>query len=143
MWGDNQTTDNVSKLLNEVKTYVKLEKEYLTLDLVEKLSRLFSAIVLGFILMCLGIVILFYLSFTVVYLISHLVGGLTAAYAVVTGVLFLLLVIIYTKREKWILLPITQFVANVLLRSEEEEPEQEPQKAPQDTNTNPNYEEVL
>ncbi|MCF0160502.1 MAG: phage holin family protein, partial [Bacteroidaceae bacterium] len=52
----------MTRLLDEVKSYVKLEKEYLTLDLVEKLSKLFSAIVLGFVLMCLGIVVLFYLS---------------------------------------------------------------------------------
>lgn len=121
MWGDSQTTNSLTQLLDEVKTYVKLEKEYLTLDLVEKLSRLFSAIVLGFILMCLGIVVLFYLSFTIIYLVSPLVGGLTVAYALMTLVLLLLLVFVYRKREKYILLPITQFVANVLLANDGED----------------------
>ena len=103
-----------------MKGYVKLEKEYLTLDLVEKLSKLFSAIVLGFVLMCLGIVVLFYLSFTTIFLISPLVGGVTAAFALVTLVLFILLFCIYYNREKWIVLPITQFVAGVLLNSNPE-----------------------
>lgn len=120
MWGDSQTTQNLTQLLDEVKTYVKLEKEYLTLDLVEKLSKLFSAIVLGFILMCLGIVVLFYLSFTFIYLISPFVGGLTVAYALMTVILLALLFLIYRNREKWILLPITQFVATILLRGEDE-----------------------
>lgn len=120
MWGDSQITQNLTQLLDEVKTYVKLEKEYLTLDLVEKLSKLFSAIVLGFILMCLGIVVLFYLSFTFIYLISPFVGGLTVAYALMTVILLALLFLIYRNREKWILLPITQFVATILLRGEDE-----------------------
>ena len=131
MWGDSRTTDNLTRLLDEVKSYVKLEKEYLTLDLVEKLSKLFSAIVLGFVLMCLGIVVLFYLSFTTIFLISPLVGGVTAAFALVTLVLFILLFCIYYNREKWIVLPITQFVAGVLLNSnpeseKEEKEEQQP-----------------
>lgn len=121
MWGDSKTTDNLTQLLDEVKCYVKLEKEYLTLDLVEKLSKLFSAMVLGFILMCLGIVVLFYLSFTAIYLISPIVGGLTAAYAIMTLILLALLFCIYKNREKWILFPITQFIANVLLRDETDE----------------------
>lgn len=120
MWGDSKTTDNLNQLLDEVKCYVKLEKEYLTLDLVEKLSKLFSAIVLGFILMCLGIVVLFYLSFTAIYLISPIVGGLTTAYAIMTLILLVLLFCIYKQREKWILIPITQFIANVLLSDETE-----------------------
>lgn len=120
MWGDSKTTDNLNQLLDEVKCYVKLEKEYLTLDLVEKLSKLFSAIVLGFILMCLGIVVLFYLSFTAIYLISPIVGGLTTAYAIMTLILLILLFCIYKQREKWILIPITQFIANVLLSDETE-----------------------
>ena len=130
MWGDSRTTDNLTLLLDEVKSYVNLEKEYLTLDLVEKLSKLFSAIVLGFVLMCLGIVVLFYLSFTTIFLISPLVGGVTAAFALVTLVLFILLFCIYYNREKWIVLPITQFVAGVLLNSNPES-EKEEQEEPQ------------
>lgn len=116
MWRDNHTTDSLTQLLDEVKNYIKLEKEYLVLDLVEKISLLLSAVILGFILMCLGIVVLFYLSFTFIYLISPLVGGLTVAFALTTAVLLLFLLGIYHNRKAWILIPITHFVASVLLK---------------------------
>lgn len=121
MWGDSKTTENLTQLLDEVKKYVQLEKEYITLDIVEKLSALFSAIILGFVLMCMGMVVLFYLSFTFIHFISPLVGGLATAYLLMTLILLLLTIWIYLNRTKWILNPITNFVAHLLMDSTKEQ----------------------
>ncbi|MDO4214326.1 MAG: phage holin family protein [Bacteroidales bacterium] len=119
MFSSDKTIDSLADLFKEVKEYFLLQKEYVTLDLVEKLTILISAISLGFVLMCIALLVLFYLSFTLIYLIAPIVGGPTAAFAIMTAILAGIGYYLYYNREKLIIKPITKGVASILLSDDE------------------------
>ena len=58
---------------------------------------------------------LFYLSFTLAYVLEPYVGGLTNSYAIITGGILLIGILIYAFRQKLIIQPLTNFLANLLL----------------------------
>ena len=79
MFANDKNIDNLQQLLAELKKYAELQKDYVKLHLVEKLTILISTLILVFILLILGIIALFYLSFTLAYvMLAPHVGGLMA-----------------------------------------------------------------
>ena len=72
-------------------------------------------LILIFILVVLGMIALFYLSFTLAYVFEPYVGGLTNSYAIITGGILLIGILIYAFRQKLIIQPLTNFLANLLL----------------------------
>jgi len=119
MLSSEKTINSLTDIFTDVKEYFLLQKEYVTLDVVEKLTILLSAIALGFVLMCLGLLVLFYLTFTLIYLIAPAVGGPTVAFAIMTCIHLAIAVIIYINRQKLIIAPITKGVASILISDEE------------------------
>ncbi len=118
MLGSEQTIDSLQALFNEVKKYVELQKDYIKLDIVQKLTILLSAFILIIVLMILGMIALFYLSFTLAYILEPHVGGLMASYAIISGSILLIIVCIYLFRQRLITQPLTRFLANLFLNDQ-------------------------
>lgn len=115
MFTNNETIDNLQTLFTEVRHYVDLQKDYIKLDITHKLIVLLSTLILILILVVLGMIALFYLSFTLAYVLEPLVGGLTTSYAIITGGILLIGLIIYWCRQRIIIQPLTNFLANLFL----------------------------
>ena len=115
MFATDRTIDSLQTLFTEVKHYVDLQKDYVKLDITHKLTILLSTLILIFILVVLGMIALFYLSFTLAYVLEPYVGGLTNSYAIITGSILLIGILIYAFRQKLIIQPLTNFLANLLL----------------------------
>lgn len=115
MFGDDKSIDNLQQLFAEVKRYLELQKEYATLDIVEKLTIILSTLISVLIFLILGMIALLYLSFTFAYLLAPYVGGLTGSYAIITGIIILLIVIVAIFRKRFIVQPLTNFLAKLLL----------------------------
>ena len=115
MFATDKTIDSLQALFTEVKHYVDLQKDYVKLDITHKLTILLSTLILIFILVVLGMIALFYLSFTLAYVLEPYVGGLTNSYANITGGILLIGILIYAFRQKLIIQPLTNFLANLLL----------------------------
>ena len=115
MFTNDKTIDNLQTLFAEVRHYVDLQKDYIKLDITHKLTVLLSTLILILILVVLGMIALFYLSFTLAYVLEPLVGGLTTSYAIITGGILLISLIIYWCRQRIIIQPLTNFLANLLL----------------------------
>ena len=115
MISTDKTNDNLQTLFTEVKHYVDLQKDYVKLDITHKLTILLSTLILILVLVVLGMIALFYLSFTLAYVLEPLVGGLTTSYAIITGGILLLGALIYGCRQRLIIQPLTNFLANLLL----------------------------
>ena len=118
MFTSDKTIDNLQELLKEVKHYVDLQKDYVKLDITHKLTVLLSTLILILILVVLGMIALFYLSFTLAYVLEPLVGGLTTSYAIITGGILLIGILIYWGRQRIINQPLTKFHANLLLNDQ-------------------------
>lgn len=115
MFANDKNIDNLQQLLAELKKYAELQKDYVKLHLVEKLTILISTLILVFILLILGIIALFYLSFTLAYVLEPHVGGLMASYGIITGCIILLILLIVLFRKRLIVQPMVNFLDNLLL----------------------------
>lgn len=115
MFANDKSIDNLTELFKEVKKYLKLQGEYVKLDLVEKLTTLLSTLTLIFVLIILGTMAAFYLSFMLVYVLASATGSLVAGYAIIGGILILLAFIIYRLRQKLIFQPMVNFLARLFL----------------------------
>ena len=115
MFANDKSIDNLTELFKEVKKYLKLQGEYVKLDLVEKLTILLSTLTLIFVLIILGTMAAFYLSCMLVYVLASATGSLVAGYAIIGGILILLAFIIYRLRQKLIFQPMVNFLARLFL----------------------------
>lgn len=115
MFAYDKSIDNLTELFKEVKKYLKLQGEYAKLDLVEKLTILLSTLTLIFVLIILGTMAAFYLSFMLVYVLASATDSLVAGYAIIGGILILLAFIIYRLRQKLIFQPMVNFLARLFL----------------------------
>ena len=115
MFANEKTIDNLQSLFMEVKKYIDLQKDYVKLDITHKLTILLSTLILILVLIVLGMIALLYLSFTLVYILEPHVGGLTISYAIITGGILLMGILIYGLRKRLIIQPLTNFLVNLLL----------------------------
>ena len=105
MFADDKSIENFQQLFFEFKKYLELQKEYTKLELTEKLTILFSTLIMVLVLIILGMVALFYLLFALAYVLEPLVAGI--------NVLLIALVIIF--RKQLIISPMVNFLANLFL----------------------------
>lgn len=115
MFSDNKNIDHLEELFVELKAYTKLRQEHLKLELVEKSTILVSSALLALVLLLLGGMVLFYLSFTVAHLLAPAVGGLATSFGIIAGVLTCLALIVYVLRKRLIIEPLAKFLSNLFL----------------------------
>ena len=118
MFATDKTIDSLQALFTEVKHYVDLQKDYIKLDITHKLTVLLSTLILILVLVVLGMIALFYLSFTLAYILEPHVGGLMNSYAIITGGILVIAALIYAFRQRLIIQPLTRFLANLLLNDQ-------------------------
>lgn len=114
MLSSDKNVESLAQLIEVLKDYIGLQKEYLKFDVIDKLVRLVTALTLTIVLFVLVIAILFYLSFATVYWMSPLIGTATA-FAIVAAFFFILLCLVVVFRKAWIERPLIRFMANTLL----------------------------
>jgi len=115
MFADDQSFEKIQQLFVEFRKFLELQKEYTLLEITEKLSKLLSMLLLVTFIIVLSVVVLFYLSFTLVYVMAPLVGGLTTSYALVAGFHILLILLLILLRRKLIINPTVKFIAGLFL----------------------------
>ena len=112
MFSNDQNIETISQLVETVKHYVGLQKEYIKLDFVAKAVRIMTAIaitaVLGFLL------VLIYLSFAAAFALAPVMGHV-AAFATIAGLYFIVLLLFLIFRKQWIERPLVKFLASLLL----------------------------
>ena len=118
MFANDKSIDNLQELFAELKQYASLQKDYVKLDLVEKLTVLLSTLILVLVLLVLGMMVLFYLSFTLAYILEPLVGGLMVSYGIISGVIVALIALVIAFRKRLIVQPLVKFLANLFLNDQ-------------------------
>ncbi len=115
MFADDKSIENIQQLFIEFKKYLELQKEYTKLELTEKLAILLSTLILVMLVGILGVVVLFHLSFMLVYILAPVVGGLVASYALIAAFHLLLIVLVIAFRKKLIINPTVKLMAALFL----------------------------
>ena len=114
MLSSDKNVESIAQLVEVLKDYLGLQKEYLKLDVIDKVVRLVTALTLAIVLVVLGIAGLFYLSFAVAYWLTPLVGTAWAFFLIAIA-FFLLLILVFINRKSWIERPLVRFLADILL----------------------------
>lgn len=128
MLSSDKNIETIGQLLVEIKHYIDLQGKNMQLGLVQKTSKLASALVLVGLVCGLFAVVLIFLSFTLASMLAAFVGQ-TAGYLLVALVYLLLAALIYVKRKGWIETPITRFVASILLSDDGAAPQEEDEQS--------------
>ena len=122
---NKDTIDSLQDLFRLIREYITLQKELTLVSLTEKLTVLLSVLTTAVLVLVIGAMAMFYLSFTLAYCLEPVVGGLTASFAIITAVLVLLGVVVYALRGRLIYRPIARFVASLFIKDMEENDEED------------------
>lgn len=114
MLSSDKNVETIGQLIESLRRYIELQKEYLKFDIVEKSVRLISALILGVIVFVLLIAILFYLSFAAVYWMEPLTG-IAGAFAIVALFFLVLLFVVAVFWRSLIVRPVVRFLARILM----------------------------
>lgn len=114
MLSSDKNIESIVALVEALKEHVELQKEYLGLNVIEKIVKLVTALTVAIVFVILGVAVLFYLSFALVYWIAPLTG-LALAFFLVALFFVTLLALVCVFRKQWIEQPLVRFLANTLL----------------------------
>ena len=106
--------NTAARLLDQVKSYVQLEKKYLTIDASERFTKLISWLLLTLILIGVGLLVFMLLMMTFIHLLASWLGSITIAYAIATVICIGVLAFIWLRKDSLIVAPVTRVVEGFL-----------------------------
>lgn len=114
MFSNDQNIETIGQLVDTLKHYFTLQKEYVQLSAVEKTVRVLTAIAITAVLGLLLVFILVFASFAAAFALGPIVGQV-AAFAIIAGVYLVILLLFLIFRKQWIERPLVKFLASLLL----------------------------
>lgn len=117
MFNNDKSIENLRQLFVEFKKYLSLQKEYTRLEVTEKLSVLLSMLIVILLTVILGMMALFYLSFTAAYLLAPIVGGITVSFSLLAVFYILLAILLISFRKQIVINPMVRFIAKLFLKA--------------------------
>ena len=116
MFSNDQNIETIGQLVEALKQYIGLQREYIKLDVIEKVVRLITAITLTAVFALFLLLIFIYLSFAAAYALAPLVG--TAwAFVIVAAFYLVIFLLLMAFRKQWIERPVVKFLASLLMKS--------------------------
>ncbi|MCR5130388.1 MAG: phage holin family protein [Prevotella sp.] len=114
MFSNDRNIETIGQLVEAMKEYIGLQRDYMKLDVVEKVVRLITAITLTVVLSLLIILILIYLSFAAAYALGTVMSQ-AAAFVIVAAVYLFIFLLLLAFRKQWIERPVVKFLASLLI----------------------------
>lgn len=96
-----------------LKEYVEKQKEDITLGAAESLTKVLSALVIWAILFLFGCIILLLACIALAYLIGDYTGSTAAGFAVMTGIILVLVLIFWFNRKQWVMQSVASLMIHV------------------------------
>lgn len=104
--------EEIRSIFDQSKTWLQLEVEYAKLTIAEKATVLLSSLIIGFVCLLLGMVVLIMLALSIAEAFKLLMNP-ALAYLSTSGVICLLLALIYILRKPLLLNPIARLITRV------------------------------
>ena len=114
MLSSDKNVETIAQLVEAVKHYIGLQKEYTKLDVVDKVVRLLTRATLAVLLFLILIVVLLFLSLGLAFWLSSRIG-FTASFLLVAAIHAFVLLLVYAFRRPWIERPLVRRLARLLL----------------------------
>ncbi len=119
----NAGGQDLSALVDEVRHYLRLQRNYFALDAVEKATRLLSAVAVAAVCLMLGGMVLFFALYALAEWAGTLLGNTAGGFALVAALLLAMAVIFYCRRKQWVVQPLARLMASLFLDGEDGEEE--------------------
>lgn len=114
MLSSEKNIGHIEVLIEKLKRFIELKGEYLKFDAVEKLVKLFTALVTAFILLILFLVFLFYLTSAAASWMTPAIGA-AGSYLIIAGFYLLLIILFIAFKKAWIERPLLRFLVDLFL----------------------------
>lgn len=114
MLSSDKNVETIAQLVEVLKHYLGLQKEYLKLDVIDKVVSLLKATALAILFLLIGVAVMMFFSFAFAYWLSTYVG-MAPAFLVVALFHLVLFVLFVIYRRPWIEKPLVRFLAGMLL----------------------------
>lgn len=117
MFSSEKNIEQITLLGEKIKRFIELKTEYLKLDTVEKLVRIFAAFITILIVFSLIFGAFFYISLAVASWLAPIIGK-AWGYCVVAGFFIVLLILFHFFRKQWIEKPVLKFLSELFLKNQ-------------------------
>lgn len=117
---EDKSIDSFKQLFEEIKQYLKLQRDYTLIKLAQKMAIFFSTIIVAFIILILSIGTLQCLLLSLAYILDPYVGGLKVSYAIIAAINILIIIGVIIFRQKIIVKPTINFLAHLFLENKNE-----------------------
>lgn len=114
MFASDKSNGAIVQLIGKLRRYGELKLESLQIDAITRLTQVFTMLIMGVVLWGILLVVLFFVSFAIFFLLSPNLGYVGSAFMVAGGNLLLAL-LLYVFRQGLIVEPIAHLLAGILL----------------------------
>lgn len=114
-------TSLFGRLIQEVRRYLTLQKEYVMMDTADKLTVILSTVAIAIICLTLGAMALFFITFALAYWIGAVIENLPLGFLSIAILHLALLTLFYYNRNRWIIQPLARIIVRLFINKEEEE----------------------
>mgnify|MGYP000221749183 CR=1 FL=1 len=113
MFSNDQNVETIAQLIEVIKHYIGLQSEYVKLDVIDKVVRLLTMLVLIAVFGILLVIAIIYFSFAAAYALSDAIGSLPGAFV---GAFYLVVLFVFIRLRKTIIeRPLVHFLASILM----------------------------
>lgn len=115
VFSNDQNVETIAQLIEVIKHYIGLQSEYVKLDVIDKVVRLLTMLVLIAVFGILLVIAIIYFSFAAAYALSDAIGSLPGAFAIV-GAFYLVVLFVFIRLRMTIIeRPLVHFLASILM----------------------------
>ena len=106
-------------LIQEVKQYLSLQKEYVLMDTADKLIVILSSVATAAVCFVLGAMALFFLTFALAHWIGAVTDNVPLGFLCIALFHLAILVLFFRNRNKWIIQPLARAIVRLFVSKEE------------------------
>lgn len=106
-------------LIQEVKQYLSLQKEYVLMDTADKLIVILSSVAIAVVCFVLGAMTLFFLTFALAHWIGAVTDNVPLGFLCIALFHLAILVLFFRNRNKWIIQPLARAIVRLFVSKEE------------------------
>ena len=110
-----EPVENFQQLYDDIKKYVVLQADFIRVEFVEKLTILISSFLIIMLVVILAMAALFYLFFSLAYLLEPLVGSMALSFYIISALYILFIILLFAFRKGLIINPIVRFLSKLFL----------------------------
>ena len=114
MLSSDKNVETIAQLVEALKHYLGLQKEYVKLDVIDKVVRLVTTATMAILLLLIMMAVSLFALLGLVFWLSKFTG-LSCAFFIVAALFAFVLLIVFAFRKAWIERPLVRYLARLLM----------------------------